>query len=202
MRDKKIQTLAKRKRRWTLPALVLFAMAVTGLVSLRVYLKEGSLFSFTRLTDIGDLKGLHKGSPVRLRGIVTYYDFDSQSLYVQDSTGAVGIHSLGHDWQLHPGQRIEVSANTTQDFDAKIGPDSVALAQVSVKVLGTAPLPSPVQVSLNGLSAQERTSERVEVHGIVRAASKEDGRLILDFSPKDEGPHRGRRLWNEPFTYR
>jgi signal transduction histidine kinase/CheY-like chemotaxis protein len=186
MDDVNTRTVAKRKRRWALPALVLFAMAATGLVSLRVYLKGVNPFSFARTTDIGDLKGLQKGSPVRLRGIVTYYDFASQSLYVQDSSGAIGIHSFGHDWQLHPGQRIEVSGSTTHDFDAKIGPDSLGLAQVSVKVLGDEPLPSPLQVSLSNLPAQERTSERVEVHGIVRAASKEDGHLILDFSPKDE----------------
>ena len=91
MVDKNSRAVATRKRGWTLPALVFLAVAAAGLFSLHVYLKGGSLLSFVRTTDIGDLKGLQKGSRVRLRGTVTYYEFGSQSLYLQDSSGAIVI---------------------------------------------------------------------------------------------------------------
>ena len=133
------------------------------------------------------MKRIPRGTPIRLRGVVTYYDFGSQSLYVQDATGAINIRSLARDWNLKPGEWVEVKGSTTHDFDEKIGPDSVGLTQVLVQVRGRAPLPSPLQVSSRGLPLQGRISEMVEVHGVVRAASREDGRLIMDFAPQNKG---------------
>ena len=123
---------------------------------------------------------------MRLRGVVTYYDFGSTSLYLQDRTGAIHIGSLDRDWRLHAGELIEVQGETTADFDETIGPDSTGISHVQVRTLGESKLPAPLQTSSGNLLPAGRSSERVEVHGIVRAASKEDGRLILDFSPKDE----------------
>ncbi len=179
-------TTGKNRRR---PFLVLtfLLVACAVLSSLQIWRKEGLGFFRAHVTAIGDLKGIQRGTPIRLRGVVTYYDFSSQLLYVQDATGAINIRSLARDWNLKPGEWIEVRGSTTHDFDGKIGPDSVGLAQVSVKVEGNAPLPSPLQVLSSGLPAQGRISERVEVHGIARAAAKEDGRLILDFAPKNKG---------------
>ncbi len=181
------QAVAKRKRGWMLPVLVLLAMAAAGLFSLRVYLKGGSLFSFARTTNIGDLKGLRKGSPVRLRGTVTYYDFGSQSLYLQDSSGAIAIRSFGHDWGLHPGERIELSGEATANFNVNPGPMGVALSHMQVKILGQSALPAPIQVPAESFWLPGLGAQRIELPGVVRAASKENGHLVLDFGPLENG---------------
>jgi signal transduction histidine kinase/DNA-binding response OmpR family regulator len=187
MNDENSQAVAKRKRRWTLPALVLLAMAAAGLFSLHVYLKGGSPFSFVRTTDIGDLKGLRKGSRVRLRGSVTYYDFASQSLNLQDSSGAIGIRSFGRDWGLHPGERIEVSGETTANFDDNPKSSGVAFSHMQVKRLGESALPAPLQIPARIFLVAGLGAQRIELRGVVRAASKQNGHLVLDFGLKENG---------------
>jgi signal transduction histidine kinase len=152
----------------------------------RTAAKQGRLDFFSGVCPIGNLEGMRAGSHVRLRGVVTYYDFGSTSLYLQDRTGAIHITSLDRDWRLHAGELIEVRGETTADFDETIEPDSTDISHVQVRALGESELPAPLQISAGNLPLAGRSSERVEVHGIVRAASKEDGHLILDFSPKDE----------------
>ena len=178
---------ARRNPRGTFYVFMVLLVASAALTSLYASRKGGLPFFNDRITGIGDLKGIECGTAIRLRGVVTYYDFDSRLLYLQDRSGGIKIDSLARDWNLHPGQQIELSGITTHDFDEKIGPDSVGLAGVSVHVEGKALLPSPLPVSSLGLPPQERISEMVEVHGIARAASKENGRLIMDFAPKYEG---------------
>ena len=152
----------------------------------RTAAKQGWLDFFSRVCPIGNLEGMRAGSHVRIRGVVTYYDFGSTSLYLQDRTGAIHITSLERDWHLHAGELIEVRGETTADFDETIGPDSTDISHVQVRALGESDLPAPLQISARNLPLAGRTSERVEMHGVVRAVSKADGRLILDFSPKDE----------------
>jgi len=187
MVDENTQAVAKRKRAWTLPALVFLAVAAAGLSSLHLYLKGGRPFSFVRTTDIGDLKGLRKGSRVRLRGTVTYYDFGSQSLNLQDSSGAIGIRSFGHDWELQPGERIEVSGETTANLDLNPKSSGVAISHMQVKRLGESALPAPLQIPARIFLVAGLGAQRVELRGIVRAASKENGHLVLDFGLKEDG---------------
>ncbi len=187
MVDKTSRAVATRKRGWTLPALVFLAVAAAGWFSLHVYLRGGSLLSFVRTTDIGDLKGLQKGSRVRLRGTVTYYEFGSQSLYLQDSTGAIVIGSFGHDWGLHPGERIEVSGETTGNLDDNPGHSGVAFSRMQVKILGESALPAPLQTPARSFWLAGLGAQRIELRGVVRAASKQNGHLVLDFGPKENG---------------
>ncbi len=179
--------IERRRRRiglrLTLGCVSLLALALCW----RTAAKQGGLDFFSGVCPIGNLEGMRAGSHVRLRGVVTYYDFGSASLYLQDRTGAIHITSLERDWRLHAGERIEVQGETTADFDETLGPDSMAISHAQVRNLGESELPAPLEISAGNLPPAGKGSERVEVHGIVRAASKEDGRLILDFSPKDEG---------------
>jgi signal transduction histidine kinase len=168
--------------RLTLGCVTLLALALCW----RTAAKQGRLDFFSGVCPIENLRGIRAGSRVRLRGVVTYYDFGSASLYLQDRTGAIHIGSLERDWRLHAGELIEVQGETTADFDEKIGPDSTDISHAQVWRLGESDLPTPLRISAGNLPPTGRSSERVEVHGIVRAASREDGGLTLDFSPKDE----------------
>ncbi len=179
-------TTGKNRRR---PFLVLtfLLVACAVLSSLQIWRKEGLGFFRAHVTAIGDLKGIQRGTPIRLRGVVTYYDFSSQLLYVQDATGAISIGSLARDWNLHPGQRIEVRGETTANFDENPGPASVAFSRMQVKILGESVLPASLQIPAKDFSPPDLGAERVELRGVVRAASSEKGRLILDFGLTENG---------------
>ena len=66
----------------------LLAAAAVAFASFQVYQREGKLFFSLHLTNVNDLKALRRGSPVRLRGVVTYHDSGSHVVYLQDPTGA------------------------------------------------------------------------------------------------------------------
>ena len=149
--------------------------------------KRGRLDFLSGVTPIGNLKGFSAGTEVRIRGVVTYYDFSSQLLYLQDRTGALHLDSLDQDWHLHPGERIEVQGRTTADFDDKVGPDSTDISPTQVKALGESELPAALEISASELPPAGKTSERIELHGIVRSASRENGHFLLDFAPTEAG---------------
>ncbi len=184
--SKPAATIGKNRRRLFFACTFLLAVCA-GLASLQICRKEGLGFFRTPLTGIGDLKGIGRGTPIRLRGVVTYYDFSSPSLYVQDRSGAINIGSLARDWNLHPGQRIEVRGETTANFDDNPGPSSVALSHMQVKILGESVLPAPLQIPAQHFPPPGLGAKRVELRGVVRAASMENGHLILDFGLKENG---------------
>lgn len=166
-----------------LGCLSLLALAVC----LGYAVKEGRFDFFVRVSPIGNLRWTRTGSRVHIRGVVTYYDSGSHSLYVQDGSGAIHIASLARDWNLHPGQRIEVSGETEANFSDSPGPKNVALSHMQVKVLGESLLPAPVQVAAKNFPPSGLGAERIELRGIVRAATTQKGRLVLDFALKENG---------------
>lgn len=166
-----------------LACLLLLALALCW----RYAAKQDWLGVFASVSPIGNLKGIRAGSPVRIRGVVTYYDFGSQSLYVQDGSGAIHISSLARDWNLHPGERIEVSGEATADFGDNPGPGSVALSHMQVKILGESDLPPPVRISAKNFPPSGLGAERIELRGVVRAATKENGRVALNLALKENG---------------
>lgn len=166
-----------------LGCLSLLALAVC----LGYAVKQGRLDLFAQVSPIGNLRWIRAGSHVRIRGVVTYYDSGSHALYVQDGSGAIHIGSSARDWNLHPGQRIEVSGETEANFSDNPGPRSVAFSHMQVKVLGESLLPAPVQVAAKNFPPSGLGAERIELRGVVRAATTQKGRLVLDFALKENG---------------
>jgi signal transduction histidine kinase/CheY-like chemotaxis protein len=178
-------TRARTALLWTLVALLSLMLALGWQYCRR----KNYLGPFNQVNSIATLVDMPAGSHVCIRGTVTYYDFASRYLYVQDATGAICIRSLARDWNLHPGDRIEVQADTTGGFDGRTGPDSVAFSNARVKVKGRATLPLPLQAVTRNLPLLGRASERIEIHGIVHAARMEEGHLVLDLSGREEENH-------------
>jgi len=118
--------------------------------------------------------------PVRMRGVVTYADFDWRMLFVQDSTA--GVYVVGFDARKHlsTGDLVEVTGVSHP------GAYSPFIAQASVKVLGSGDLPTPRVSSIAGLADGTSDGIWVEVRGVVGSALMEDGRLVLNlFENKD-----------------
>lgn len=108
---------------------------------------------------------------MKLRGVVTYYDAESQLLFVQDSTAGIHLNTDGQKLTLKPGEMVEVEGVTVQGN---------SLDDVSVRSLGASVMPTSTGVSVKqAADGLEFLNQWVNVTGIVRSASLENGRLKL-----------------------
>jgi PAS domain S-box-containing protein len=150
---------------------------------------------FGNADSIASLEQTGIGNHVRVRGVVTYYDFGAQLLYLQDSTAAVTIRSLERDWNLRAGDRVEVQGYAAADRGSVVWPENKTITNVSVKVLGRAVLPSPIPASLGGFPKNGKASARVSFRGVVHTTRWSGGRLLLrvSASPTQEGER-----WDAP----
>jgi two-component system sensor histidine kinase/response regulator len=115
------------------------------------------------------------GYPVRLRGIVTYYDPEWKVLFFQDSTGGIYIDPQGQVFNIQAGQMVEI--------EGKSGPSNLGVVKPRLKGLGEAPMPTPRRASIGQAAAGgEFLSQWITTEGVVRSALMLDGRLTLSLT--------------------
>jgi signal transduction histidine kinase len=122
----------------------------------------------TNAQQVRELKPEDAGRnlPVRLRGVITYYDPPINNLFVQDATAGIFVlvdTNMGAG--LAAGKEIELEGVTAPGDYAPIISPSV------IRVLGPGPLPAPKIVSFDQLAAGGEDSQWVEVRGLVRSAN-------------------------------
>jgi len=105
--------------------------------------------------------------PVRLRGVVTFFDADEGVLFVQDDSGGALVDAVGLSLDLRPGLDVEVDGVS----DGRGGPPMVSRPRV--RVVGAAPLPPPRRVLASHLNGRSAHHEWIEFQG--RVALFEDG---------------------------
>src|SRR6266542_207799 len=66
----------------------------------------------------------NRGYPVRLRGVVTYYDFPHGDLFVQDGGEAIYVEPGGTPLPLHAGRLIEVEGISRSCYRHRPGEDT------------------------------------------------------------------------------
>jgi PAS domain S-box-containing protein len=124
------------------------------------------------LTQVSEIRKLtvadaRQGFPVKLRGVVTYFDTIGPDMFFQDSSAGIWIHWIEGLPKPQKGQLIELEGFTTQvDF----APD---IAQPHWRVIGESPMPKPYRPSYEELASAAQDSDWVEVEAIVRAVSAE-----------------------------
>jgi PAS domain S-box-containing protein len=128
------------------------------------------LSALTSLTQVSEIRKLtvaeaQRGFPVRLRGVVTYFDGIGPDMFFQDSSGGIWIHWVPGMPTPQKGQLIELEGVTTQ---ADFAPD---IAQPRWRVIGEAPMPAPVRPSYEQLASAAEDSNWVEIEAVVRAVS-------------------------------
>jgi signal transduction histidine kinase len=118
--------------------------------------------------------------PVKLRGVITYrHEYFG---FIQDETGGVyfepqdaEVLPAGRSEDLKPGTLVELEGSTIPGRYAPcVGRD------VRIRVLGTAPLPTPVQVPSIQLLQPEFDMQWVEVIATVMGTHIDDELLRLD----------------------
>ena len=123
-----------------------------------------------------------KHYPVKLHGVVTFYDEALYSRFFQDETAGIYLLELTNIPPLLAGQEIEVTGLT--------GPGEFApvVMPTAIKVIGEGKMPAAVPVSLEQLVSGREDSQLVEFSGNVRAVrfEKDTGYFLLDFVKSGE----------------
>ena len=106
-------------------------------------------------------------TPVHLEGVVTFFDENLYSRFVQDDTAGIYLQATNLP-PLTAGQMIEVEGVT--------GPGEYApiIVATQVRILGEGKLPAPKLVSVEQLVSGQEDSQFVEAVGIVRAVRFEE----------------------------
>lgn len=122
-----------------------------------------------------------KGYPVRLRGVVTFFDDAWAMLFIRDQSNGIFVWLSQPGLNLQPGQIVEVTGHTAAGgfVPSIIGGHAVVQAQGE--------LPQPRQLTYEALRAGQEDSQWVNLRGIVRGARAAGARLVLDIAT-DGGP--------------
>jgi hypothetical protein len=116
--------------------------------------------------------------PVRLRGVVTFYNFDPKwnPLFVQDASGGIYVEVGSHDLKVRPGDLVEVEGHSGPGMFAPL------VVPSAVRVLGRAPLPMPLKRTIHDLLEGAWDSQWVEVEGVLRAVTRSGLYVRLDLA--------------------
>lgn len=109
-----------------------------------------------------------EGRPVRLKGVVTFFDAGLYSRFVQDESAGIYFRESTNMPALKSGQIIQIEGMTSPgEFAPVIVPNSV-------KVIDEGPLPAAKPVSIEQLVSGREDSQFVELSGIVRSVRFEE----------------------------
>lgn len=133
------------------------------------------LATLTRAEEIINLspEERERGYPVRLQGVITYYDPEWHVLFFQDSTGGIYIDPQGQDLKVHAGQMAEIEGGSASS--------NLSVAKPRIKVICDALFPPPKRFTLRQAAAagNDALSQWIAVSGAVRSAEMQDGRFTL-----------------------
>lgn len=130
----------------------------------------------TRVEQIRNLSvsEAQRGYPVHLRAVATFFDPLEPDLFVQDSSAGIWV-DLGKNTPLRfrAGQVLEIEGvSAAPDFAPQVGAPKIT-------VVGEAPLPRPLPLSLERAAVGMEDSQWVEVEGIVHSVATPSGYLVL-----------------------
>src|SRR6266542_1045437 len=111
--------------------------------------------------------------PVRLRGVVTYEDFEWNMLFVQDLTAGIFVSQSDAREQFRPGQMVEVEGITDP------GSYTPTISRARVTVTGEGPLPKPLPRTPRELGNGSEDGNWVEIKGVVRSVTIQNGHLVM-----------------------
>jgi PAS domain S-box-containing protein len=153
--------------------IVLSGLVRAGLGALAFFLlppvvraEEGHTNTLTTTAEVRNLtvEEASRHYPVRLRGVVTFFDPVLFCQFIQDETAGIYLQ-LANLPTLKPGQLVEVEGVTSAGQFAPI------VTPLKVTILGTGTIPTAQPVSFEQLVSGEEDSQRVAIQGIVRATS-------------------------------
>ena len=113
-------------------------------------------------SQVRALRSVSGKVPVKLRGVVSYYDPDFHILFFQDPTAGIFVLTPGFA-PVRQGDLAEVEGT------ADLGGFAPMISEATFHVVGRGSLPEPPEVSLVELFSGSLDSQRVTVEGIVHS---------------------------------
>ena len=131
------------------------------------------------LTTVAEVHGLpalaaKERYPVRLRGVVTYYDQPWSNLFIQDASGGIYVHAdIPNPPRLATGDLVEIDG-----FSAR-GGFAPMVVEPKIRVVGRGVLPMPQRVPFDQLLSGHFDSAWVEADGLVQSVGLADGDIHI-----------------------
>jgi diguanylate cyclase (GGDEF)-like protein len=146
---------------------VLLAMAMAALAGCgRVPVSRTVLTSASQVRQLTAAQ-VRLGVPVRIRGILTYFDGISSYCFVQDATGGIRVGLAPGEIPPANGWRVEVAGL------AASGGEAPAMMEARVSALGADSLPPAIRLSPSQLRDPLYEYKRVAVSGVVQSVGSE-----------------------------
>jgi signal transduction histidine kinase len=190
----------------SLPPMLKHAQTLISAIILLIALGLSSAHAADVLTNVRQVKLLSRdtvaGHPVRLRGVVTYFNAQSQQAFLQDASGGIRFaisDSETNQISVKRGQLVEIEGVTDigdfATFINGIGPMidiELRTYPVKLKILGDGLLPAPRQLQAHETSNPANHSQRVEMVGVVRQVTTNSLRFSDDNLELELSTTRGR----------
>ncbi len=146
--------------------LVIFAFA---LLESSAQTLPGEIHSVTQVRGLTPAQTQQK-IPVRLHGVITFFDENLYSHFIQDETAGIYLQfPLGVSVQpLNAGQSVEITGS------ASPGEYAPVVLVDKINVTGQSPLPEAKPVTYEQLASGAEDSQFVQITGIVRSVRKSD----------------------------
>jgi signal transduction histidine kinase len=100
---------------------------------------------------------------VKLRGVVTFFDSNLYSRFIQDETAGIYLYDSGLPVYFAPGEIVEVEGTSSAGEYAPI------VVPERITAVGKSALPVPRPVTYERLASGQEDSQFVEIAGIVRS---------------------------------
>lgn len=171
-----------------MPAVENWSVRVAALIAASVAFCSAADLSLPVLTTAKEVRSLSAAEanhhyPVKLRGVVTYFEPISPMFFVQDESGGIWIQWSAAAPKPSVGELIELSGESTQlDF----APD---ILNPSWIVLGHAQLPKPKVVNFTDMASTRADALLVQIDGTIRSVDfferRERGLLSINVAMSD-----------------
>jgi PAS domain S-box-containing protein len=145
--------------------------------------EETGLPTLTRIGQVRILAGEEaaRGFPVRIKGVITYHNPQLSMTFIQDGHDAIYLQSLDPALALEEGKKYEV-----EGFSAP-GDFAPIIVKPTFRLLGNAPQPSALDLTLDQLSTGQYDCLRVRIQGIVRSVQQIGNRWCLRLFNEGKG---------------
>ena len=138
---------------------------------------DTALPELTRITQIRDLSTheASRGYPVRVTGVLTYYDAPGFMQFLQDDSAGIYfvLSTTNLDAHLEPGRKVEIEGFS--------GPGEYAplLYATRISVVGDSPFPPAGTSTVRSLMSGSEDSQWVALKGVVRSQTVTNDHTVL-----------------------
>jgi two-component system cell cycle sensor histidine kinase/response regulator CckA len=131
------------------------------------------------VTNISTLRSLkvdeaRRPHPVRLQGVVTYYQPALNLMFLQDSTGATFVTPAKTNLPIQPGLQVDLEGVSAP------GRYTPIIVSSRLSILGPAQLPAAERAELKDLASGRFDCRWTEIQGVVRSAEITNGYWEID----------------------